>query len=111
MLTDLECFVIDLQDVGTRVYTFAWTMLECLKSCSAAKVPIVVLDRPNPVGGVAVEGPVLEVEYRSFVGGAAIPLRHGLTLGELAILLNTEQQICADLHVVPMDGWRRRYVF
>lgn len=107
MLAGLECFIIDLQDVGTRVYTFAWTMLNCLRACAAAKVPVIVLDRPNPIGGEIVEGPLLEPEFLSFVGGATIPLRHGLMLGELALLLNAEQQIGAELTVVPMQGWRR----
>jgi uncharacterized protein YbbC (DUF1343 family) len=107
MLHGLNCFVIDLQDVGTRVYTFAWTMLNCLRACAAARIPVVVLDRPNPIGGEVVEGPLLEPEFQSFVGGATLPLRHGLTLGELALLLNAEQRIGADLTVVAMKGWRR----
>lgn len=111
MLREIDCFVIDLQDVGTRVYTFAWTMQNALVACAAAKIPIVVLDRPNPLGGLIAEGPLLESAFQSFVGGASIPLRHGLTLGELARLLNHEQQIGADLHVVPMSGWRRDMLF
>ena len=111
MLAGLDCLVIDLQDVGTRVYTFAWTMLECLKACSEANLPAVVLDRPNPIGGNFIEGPLLQAEFRSFVGGAGIPLRHGLTLGELAMLLNTEERIGAELYVVAMDGWRREMLF
>jgi len=111
MLSGLECFVVDLRDVGTRVYTFAWTMLECLKACAEAKIPVVVLDRPNPIGGNVVEGPLLLPEFQSFVGGASIPLRHGLTLGELALVLNAEQQIGAELSVVPMDLWRREMLF
>ncbi len=107
MLRGLDCFVIDLQDVGTRVYTFAWTIQNCLKACAAAKIPVVILDRPNPIGGTVAEGPLLNADYESFVGGATIPLRHGLTLGELANLLNTEQQIGANLEVVPMTGWSR----
>lgn len=111
MLRDLDAFVIDLQDVGTRVYTFAWTMQNVLAACAAVKIPVVVLDRPNPLGGLIAEGPLLEPEFQSFVGGASIPLRHGLTLGELARLLNHEQQIGANLQVVPMDGWRREMLF
>ena len=107
MLRGLDCLVIDLQDVGTRVYTFAWTIQNCLTACAAARIPGVILDRPNPLGGLVAEGPLLEPEHRSFVGGATIPLRHGLTLGELARLLNGEQQIGAQLEVVPMSGWRR----
>jgi uncharacterized protein YbbC (DUF1343 family) len=111
MLAGLDCFVIDLQDVGTRVYTFAWTMLECMKACAAAKIPVVILDRPNPIGGIAVEGPLLVEAFTSFVGGASIPVRHGLTLAELAILFNTQLQVGADLHVIPMEGWRREMLF
>jgi uncharacterized protein YbbC (DUF1343 family) len=111
MLHGLDCFVIDLQDVGTRVYTFAWTMQNCLKACAAAGIPVVILDRPNPLGGRVAEGPPLEPGYESFVGGASILLRHGLTLGELAQLLNAEQQIGASLEVVPMSGWTREMRF
>src|SRR5262245_4562758 len=111
MLRGLDCLVIDLQDVGTRVYTFAWTIQNCLIASAAAKIPVVVLDRPNPLGGLVSEGPLLEAGYRSFVGGATIPLRHGLTLGELARLMNAEQQIGAQLEVVPMSGWRRDMLF
>jgi uncharacterized protein YbbC (DUF1343 family) len=107
MLQGLDCLVLDLQDVGTRVYTFVWTMLECLRACAEAGLPLVLFDRPNPIGGEVVEGPVLNASFRSFVGNAAIPLRHGLTLGELARLFNAEERINADLHVVPMEGWRR----
>ncbi len=105
MLAELDCLVIDLQDVGTRVYTFVWTMLECLKACAAANVSVLVLDRPNPIGGQIVEGPMLDWEFRSFVGGANIPMRHGLTIGELARLLNSEQAIGATLKVVPLANW------
>jgi uncharacterized protein YbbC (DUF1343 family) len=111
MLRGLECFVIDLQDVGTRVYTFVWTMQQCLIACAAANIPVVVLDRPNPIGGQIAEGPLLQPGYESFVGGASIPLRHGLTMGELARQLNAEHQIGATLKVVPMTGWHRGMPF
>jgi uncharacterized protein YbbC (DUF1343 family) len=111
MLEGLECLVIDLQDVGTRTYTFAWTMMGCLESCAAAKIPVVVLDRPNPIGGDAVEGPLLDLHCASFVGGSAIPLRHGLTMGELAQWLNARHEIRADLSVVKMRGWSRRMLW
>ncbi|MEO1982128.1 MAG: DUF1343 domain-containing protein, partial [Fuerstiella sp.] len=111
MLADIDCLVIDLQDVGTRVYTFVWTMLECLHACARNHVRVVVLDRPNPLGGAVVEGPMLENSFRSFVGGSEIPLRHGLTIGELAQLLNTEEHIGAELTVVPMSGWDRSMLF
>jgi uncharacterized protein YbbC (DUF1343 family) len=105
MLADLDCLVIDLQDAGTRVYTFIWTLLECLKACADAGVSVLVLDRPNPIGGTIIEGPLLDVDYRSFVGGASIPMRHGLTIGEVARLLNLEHRIDTDLQVVPMTKW------
>ncbi|MDZ4685681.1 MAG: DUF1343 domain-containing protein [Planctomycetaceae bacterium] len=111
MLKGLDALVIDLQDVGTRIYTFVWTMRECLRACAAAGVAVVVLDRPNPLGGEIVEGPLLAAGYESFVGNATIPMRHGLTLGELARLFNDEQRIGADLHVILMDGWRREMLF
>jgi uncharacterized protein YbbC (DUF1343 family) len=103
MLRGLDCLVIDLQDVGTRVYTFIWTVQQCLVACAEAQLPAVILDRPNPLGPTS-EGPLLEPEYRSFVGGWPIPLRHGLSLGELAQLVNREQSIGADLTVVPYEA-------
>jgi uncharacterized protein YbbC (DUF1343 family) len=111
MLAGLDCLVIDLEDVGTRVYTFMWTMLECLVACAKEGIPVVALDRPNPIGGQQIEGPLIANNYRSFVGGHEIPLRHGLTLAELALLFNAERQIGADLHVVAMEGWRREMFF
>ena len=111
MLHDIDCLVIDLQDVGTRVYTFVWTMLECLHACAENDVRVVVLDRPNPLGGAIVEGPLLDSEFRSFVGGSEIPLRHGLTIGELGRLFNAEEQIGAELTVVPLSGWDRGMLF
>jgi uncharacterized protein YbbC (DUF1343 family) len=107
MLDGLDCLVIDLSDVGTRVYTFAWTVSYCLEACAAAGLPVVILDRPNPLGGTIVEGPLLLPDYASFVGRAPIPMRHGLTLGEHARLMNRELRIGADLQVVPIQGWRR----
>jgi uncharacterized protein YbbC (DUF1343 family) len=107
MLQGLECLVIDLQDVGTRIYTFAWTMMACLEACAAAGIPVVVLDRPNPLGGESVEGPLLDLHYASFVGRSPIPMRHGLTMGELAQWQNAQHNIGADLHVMKMSGWVR----
>jgi uncharacterized protein YbbC (DUF1343 family) len=107
MLRDIDCLVIDLQDVGTRVYTFAWTVSYCLEACAASRIPVVILDRPNPLGGTVVEGPVLKPEFASFVGRAPVPMRHGLTLGELAQVINRDLRINAELLVVPMAGWRR----
>ena len=107
MLSGLDLLVIDLQDVGTRVYTYVHTTTNCLRACAAAGVPVVVCDRPNPVGGVAVEGPMLERGYESFVGQFPIPLRHGLTIGELASLCNETFGLGATVEVLPLAGWRR----
>ena len=107
MLAGLDALVIDLQDVGTRVYTYAYTMANCLRAARRVGLRVVVCDRPNPIGGEAVEGPVLDPAYASFVGQFAIPLRHGLTIGELARLFNDHFGIGADLEVVPLDGWTR----
>lgn len=111
MLDEIDCLVIDLQDVGTRVYTFIWTLYECLKACACHQKKVVVLDRPNPLGGEVCEGPILLPEYRSFVGLAEIPLRHGLTICELAQLFVQELNLDLELHCVPMTGWRRCYYF
>lgn len=109
VLRDLDCLVVDLQDVGTRVYTFAWTLRLSMEACAEAGVAVLVLDRPNPLGGLTVEGPRLPADHFSFVGLASVPMRHGLTLGELARWINRE--IGADLHVVPMGGWLRSRYF
>ncbi len=87
MLDRLDCLVVDLQDVGTRVYTFIWTLLEVLHACAQHGKSVIVLDRPNPLGGEVFEGPILDPNFISFVGGWTIPMRHGLTMGEIAKLL------------------------
>jgi uncharacterized protein YbbC (DUF1343 family) len=107
MLRGLDVLVIDLQDVGTRVYTFVYTMGNCLRAAARHGLKVLVCDRPNPIGGEGVEGPVLDPAFASFVGQFAIPLRHGLTIGELARLFNDRFGIGAALEVVPMTGWRR----
>jgi uncharacterized protein YbbC (DUF1343 family) len=111
MLRGLDAFVVDLQDVGTRVYTFIWTVSHCLEACAEAKIPVLILDRPNPIGGELVEGALLEPEFRSFVGRASIPMRHGLTIGELALVVNEQLGFGADLSVVPLRGWNRHQWF
>lgn len=113
----LDVLVVDLVDVGTRVYTFLYTLAYCLEAAAEFGKKVVILDRPNPIGGTAVEGNLLQPSCRSFVGLYPIPMRHGLTLGELAMLLNNKlaaaggRHIGADLHVVPMRGWRRHMLF
>lgn len=111
MLQGLDLLVVDLQDVGTRVYTYVWTMLHCMEACAEAGIPLLVLDRPNPLGGAVAEGAVLDPAYRSFVGLAPLPLRHGLTMAELARHLNRTLDVGVDLHVLPMTGWDRRMLW
>ena len=111
MLAGIDTLVIDLQDVGSRYYTFIWTMLLCLKACAAAGKRVVVLDRPNPLGGDRLEGTVLQQDFRSFVGLAPIPMRHGLTIGELACLFAHWQESPPQLEVIWMEGWRREMTF
>jgi len=111
MLRGLDVLVVDLQDVGARIYTFVYTMANCLRAAARHGVPVVVCDRPNPIGGAAVEGPMLEPGYESFVGLFPIPMRHGMTIGELAALFNTHFGIGADLQVVEMEGWSRGMYF
>ena len=107
MLRDIDLLVIDLQDVGTRIYTYIYTMANCLIAARAHGVKVVVCDRPNPIGGLAIEGPMLVRAFESFVGQYPIPMRHGMTIGELARLFNEEFGIGADVEVIAMDGWRR----
>ena len=111
MLRDVDLLVIDLQDVGTRIYTYIYTMANCLAAARRHGVPVIVCDRPNPIGGAAVEGPMLAAGFESFVGMYPIPMRHGMTIGELARLFNDEFGIGADLEVVAMTGWRRDMYF
>ena len=107
MLRGLDALVIDLQDVGARYYTYAWTMVLAMQACARAKLPVVVLDRPNPLGGLALEGNMADPAFASFVGLHPLPTRHGLTLGERALYHNQVNGIACDLSVVPMQGWRR----
>jgi uncharacterized protein YbbC (DUF1343 family) len=115
-LADIDVLLIDLQDVGSRYYTFIWTMALCLKSAAQAGVSVLVLDRPNPIGGHAVEGGYIEPSAESFVGLGSVPVRHGLTLGEVARLVRAgipwggerfAKPLDCDLQVLAMRGWRR----
>jgi uncharacterized protein YbbC (DUF1343 family) len=110
MLAGLDVLVIDLQDIGARIYTYIYTMANCLRAAARHGVPVIVCDRPNPIGG-AVEGARLVAGYESFVGQFPIPMRHGMTIGELARLFNERYAIGAALEVVPMRGWRRDQFF
>ena len=111
MFEQLDILLIDIVDVGTRVYTFLYTMAYCLEAAAQYGKKVLVLDRPNPLGGLEVEGNILRPECASFVGLYPLPMRHGLTFGELALYINREFAIGADLEVVPMLGWQRRMFF
>ncbi len=107
MLRDVDVLLYDIQDAGVRFYTYTSTMALSADAAGRARIPFVVLDRPDPIGGDVVEGGVLDSAYRSFVGEYPIALRYGLTPGELLRYLVGTRQVHADVHVVPMDGWRR----
>ena len=107
MLAGLDFLVIDLQDIGARIYTYIYTMANCLRACARHGVRVIVCDRPNPIGGTDVEGALLVEGFESFVGQFPIPMRHGMTIGELARLFNEHFAIGASLEVVQMEGWQR----
>lgn len=111
MLDPLDVLLVDLQDVGTRVYTFIYTLSYCLEAAKALHKKVVILDRPNPINGRTVEGNCLKPNYRSFVGRYALPMRHALTIGELAKLFNEHFEIGCDLEIIPMKGWKRSMFF
>lgn len=116
VLADMDVLVVDLQDVGARYYTFIWTMALCMQGAARAGISVIVLDRPNPIGGTAIEGGEVRPGAESFVGLGSIPIRHGLTIGEVARLVAAgmpwggerfAQPLACDLQVVAMRGWRR----
>ena len=117
MMDELDMISIDIQDNGSRYYTFIYTMAYCMMACAEYDKEFVVFDRPNPINGYKVEGNILDVKYRSFVGYYPMVQRHGMTMGELALLFNKEYGINCKLHIIPMKNWertplqRRRKVF
>jgi uncharacterized protein YbbC (DUF1343 family) len=111
MLESVDVLVFDMQDVGARYYTYVSTMAYAMEAAGDFGIPFIVLDRPNPLGGDAVQGNVLDPEYATFVGLYPVPMRHGMTVGELARMYVGEFGIEVDLHVVPMDGWQRDMTF
>ncbi|MCK5457169.1 MAG: DUF1343 domain-containing protein, partial [Melioribacteraceae bacterium] len=115
MLENIDILIFDIQDIGARFYTFISTLHYTLISAAENNIPIIVLDRPNPINGVLVDGPIRTEEYKSFVAIAPIPIQHGMTIGELAIMFNNENWLDnglkADLTVIKMDGWDREYFF
>lgn len=111
MLAELDVLAFDIQDIGTRYYTYVWTMALAMQTAAEHGKRFVVLDRPNPIDGVHVQGSVLDTAFATFVGLYPVPMRHGMTAGEIARFVNGEYDIGADLHVVPVDGWRRTMWF
>ncbi|HMK59977.1 MAG TPA: DUF1343 domain-containing protein [Dissulfurispiraceae bacterium] len=111
MLKNIDVLIIDLQDVGARYYTFIWTMELCMQACFEQGLSVIVLDRPNPLGGELLEGPVLRPEYSSFVGMRPLPVRHGMTVGEIALYLRDAYYPSLNLHVIRMQGWERDQLF
>ena len=107
MFDGIDVLLIDIQDVGTRVYTFIYTISYCLETAKKYNKPVIILDRPNPIGGLQVEGNILIKDWASFVGRFPIPMRHGLTVGEISQLFNREFGIPADLTIIPMKNWKR----
>ena len=110
-LSLIDLLVVDLQDCGTRVYTYVWTLYLAMKECAKSGVAVAILDRPNPIGGEEVEGNVVDSGLFSFVGLAPLPMRHGMTMGELALFLAKWARLDLELYVVKMQGWRRSMYF
>ncbi|MCX8027972.1 MAG: DUF1343 domain-containing protein [Thermodesulfovibrionales bacterium] len=111
MLDLIDILIVDLQDVGSRYYTFIWTLALVMKRCEEMSKTVVVLDRPNPINGVDIEGNVLNLEFASFVGLKPLPVRHGMTIGEIALYLKDRYYKTLDLHVIAMKRWKRRLFF
>jgi uncharacterized protein YbbC (DUF1343 family) len=111
MLDEIDVLIIDLQDVGARLYTYIWTVKLCMEACSERGIPVVVLDRPNPVGILPFDGPILKKEFFTFVGGASIPLCHRMTTGEMALWIKEYYYPECDLHVEWMKNWKRSSLF
>jgi uncharacterized protein YbbC (DUF1343 family) len=111
MMHDIDALIFDIQDIGSRYYTYVYTMAYAMEAAKEKGIPFIVLDRPNPINGVLVEGPVLDPTFSSFIGLYPIPIVHGLTVGELAQLFNQEFNINCDLQIVPLKGWKRTMTF
>lgn len=111
MLDHIDVLVADLQDVGARLYTYIWTVKLCMEACAEAGIPVYILDRPNPIGRIQADGPVLKKEFFTFVGGASIPMCHRMTMGEMALWLKSKYYHSCDLHVIRAEGWRRNSLY
>ncbi|MGI6323650.1 MAG: exo-beta-N-acetylmuramidase NamZ domain-containing protein [Bacteroidales bacterium] len=111
MLDKTDALLIDLQDIGARLYTYIWTVKLCMEACAEQNIPIWVLDRPNPIGKLSADGPVLKEEYFTFVGGASIPLCHRMTIGEMALWIRDKYHPGCELNVIWMKGWHRSSLY
>ncbi len=111
MLEGLDSILVDLQDVGTRIYTYIYTLAYMMEECGRNGIKVFVLDRPNPVNGINIEGNILETEFKSFVGEFPLPVRHGMTIGEIARWFQDSQNIKCQLQIIPMLNWKRDYYF
>jgi len=111
MLNEIDVLLIDLQDIGARLYTYVWTVKLCIEACTGSGIPVWILDRPNPIGRLPHDGPVLKEEFFTFVGGASFPLCHRMTIGEMALWIKEKYYPGADLNIVWMTGWHRNTLF
>ncbi len=111
MLGEIDALVIDMQDTGTRIYTYIWTVKLCLEACSEAGIPVWLLDRPNPIAKLQLDGPVLKEEFFTFVGGACIPLCHRMTMGEMTLWIREKYFPECELNIVRMDNWKRSFLY
>lgn len=111
MLQDIDVLAIDMQDIGSRYYTFIWTMELCMQACTELNKSVIILDRPNPINGHLTEGPVLDMAFASFVGQRPLTVRHGMTIGEIGNYLRNEFYPSLDFHVIPIQGWNRKNWF
>jgi uncharacterized protein YbbC (DUF1343 family) len=111
MLNEIDALIVDLQDIGARLYTYAWTLKLCMEACAEASIPVWVLDRPDPVAGILYDGPVLKERFFTFVGGASIPLNHRMTIGEIALWIKGKYISGCDLNIVAMENWKRSMMY
>ncbi|MFD1362146.1 exo-beta-N-acetylmuramidase NamZ family protein [Lentibacillus salinarum] len=111
LLEGIDVLILEIQDVGVRFYTYISTMFRVMEAAGQAGIPLVILDRPNPLGGTVVEGSGVESRYRSFVGAYDLPIRHGMTIGELAVLYKHERDLNVIIHIVKLEGWNRDCLF
>ncbi|MCM8760203.1 MAG: DUF1343 domain-containing protein, partial [Candidatus Omnitrophica bacterium] len=111
MLKGIDMLIFDIQDIGARSYTYISTMRYCMEEAAKYDIEFLVLDRPNPLGGLLVDGPLLDKNFESFVGSAPIPYVHGMTIGEIALFINKELNINCKLTVIKMDGWKREMLW